>query len=196
MRLVDDDQPEPIAHARRPHDRGRVGRDGQRLDAVHVVAEPADRRRGVRLERARPLIEQHARRYEDERGDPERCDRTERGERLARARGQRDHATPIRGAPGLDRRLLVPAQRRMCDRAGERLGRDHVRTRTSASESRTRSSDSEDAGMRQAQSSGIPARTVEDSGRETRLHAVEDEGSTIETDAHAQSAQQPSCRPA
>jgi len=110
VRFVDDDEAEAIADTRRPRDRARVGGDRDRCDAIVAVAEAADRVGPCGFERACPLIEQDARRYDNERADAELGDRRERDECLARARRQHDDTAIARVAPRVDGFALVPAE--------------------------------------------------------------------------------------
>jgi hypothetical protein len=87
MSFVDDDEAELIADPWHPRDRARVRRDGDRLDAMIAVADAPDRVRRERRERFHPLVEEHARRHDDERTDAELLDRRECDERLSRAGG-------------------------------------------------------------------------------------------------------------
>ena len=123
-------------------DRARVRRDRDRRDAMVAVAEPTDRMRPARRERARPLIEQHARRHEDQRRDAELGDRGERDERLAGAGRQHDHAAIAGIAPARERVALIPAQlaatttrlERRCPlvQRADASGRSRPRARTAA----------------------------------------------------------------
>jgi hypothetical protein len=110
VRFVDDDEPEAVADARGPRDRGGERGHGDRSDIVVTVAESADREAPHGRERACPLIEEHARRHEDQRGHRELGDRGDRGERLAGAGGKCEHAATARGFPRCEGFVLIPAQ--------------------------------------------------------------------------------------
>jgi hypothetical protein len=182
-----------IADPRQPRRRAGIGRHRDRRDDVVAVAEPADRLRRQRPQRARPLVEQHAGRHQAQRGDAEPRDRRDRDQRLAGLGRQRHDATRAGGEPAGQRRLLVPAQGRQRPRhrrvpAAQLVGERHAGCGQLAGQRRV-------ALRRQPPRVQlvVPDRARDHLGRLALALGLEHQRSTIEPDPHASAAQQLAC---
>ncbi|HET8539757.1 MAG TPA: hypothetical protein VFL83_07780 [Anaeromyxobacter sp.] len=118
MRLIDDQELEPVAEPVHASPAALERRDGDRLDTPFTVAEAPDRTPERGRDLAYPLREEHACRDEGE-GRPARAShRRDRKARLAAAGGEDHDAAPARLVPRPVRRVLVRAERQLCPGAG------------------------------------------------------------------------------
>ncbi len=128
MRLVDDEQVEPVAEPVHVPVGALERRDGHRRELAHAVAVAADRPAVGLLQLAPPLVEEHPGGHEAEAGEPRPRHRGHRHAGLAAAGGQDDQAAPAGEFPGAERRLLVGSQRGRRPRVRPPVGRpDGVR---------------------------------------------------------------------
>ena len=110
MGLVEDHQPEPVAHPFHVDVGAVVGRDGDRANLVPSVAEDACVHAENLADSPVPLVHQVPDRCDDQRGYPALVHRSQCDDRLARTRRHDDLAASVDLLPGSQRFVLVVAE--------------------------------------------------------------------------------------